>query len=63
MTIVDEVKKGIPSIKAGLPSALTLTPIFDQSVLMRASTSCSMTQKYLIQGAANHKSAKQAQLA
>ena len=37
LTIVDEVKKAIPSIKAGLPSALTLTPIFDQSVLVRAS--------------------------
>jgi CzcA family heavy metal efflux pump len=37
LTIVDQVKKAIPSIKAGLPSALTLTPIFDQSVLVRAS--------------------------
>jgi multidrug efflux pump subunit AcrB len=37
LTIVDEVKKAIPSIKARLPSALTLTPIFDQSVLVRAS--------------------------
>src|ERR1700730_2530410 len=37
LTIVDEVKKAIPSIKDGLPSALTLTPIFDQSVLVRAS--------------------------
>src|SRR5580698_3614528 len=37
LTIVDQVKKAIPRIKAGLPSALTLTPIFDQSVLVRAS--------------------------
>ena len=37
LTIVDQVKAAIPKIKAGLPSALTLTPIFDQSVLVRAS--------------------------
>jgi CzcA family heavy metal efflux pump len=37
LTIVDQVKAAIPRIKAGLPSALTLTPIFDQSVLVRAS--------------------------
>ena len=37
ITIVDQVKAEIPRIKAGLPSALTLTPIFDQSVLVRAS--------------------------
>src|ERR1700746_618235 len=37
LTIVDEVKAAIPKIKAGLPSALTLTPIFDQSVIVRAS--------------------------
>jgi multidrug efflux pump subunit AcrB len=37
LTIVDAVKKALPRIKAGLPSALTLTPIFDQSVLVRAS--------------------------
>jgi CzcA family heavy metal efflux pump len=37
LTIVDEVKVALPRIKAGLPSALTLTPIFDQSVLVRAS--------------------------
>jgi multidrug efflux pump subunit AcrB len=37
LTIVDEVKAVFPRIKAGLPSALTLTPIFDQSVLVRAS--------------------------
>src|SRR6201998_4794617 len=37
ITIVDEVKAAIPKIKAGLPDALTLTPIFDQSVIVRAS--------------------------
>ena len=37
ITIVDEVKAAIPKIKAGLPPALTLTPIFDQSVIVRAS--------------------------
>jgi len=37
LTIADQVKKALPRIKAGLPSALTLTPIFDQSVLVRAS--------------------------
>ena len=37
LTIVDQVRKALPRIKAGLPSALTLTPIFDQSVLVRAS--------------------------
>ena len=34
---MDEVKAAIPKIKAGLPAALTLTPIFDQSVIVRAS--------------------------
>jgi CzcA family heavy metal efflux pump len=37
LTIVDQVKAALPRIKAGLPPALTLTPIFDQSVLVRAS--------------------------
>ncbi len=37
LTIVDEVKAAIPKIKAGLPAALTMTPIFDQSVIVRAS--------------------------
>jgi CzcA family heavy metal efflux pump len=37
LTIVDEVRAAIPKIKAGLPAALTLTPIFDQSVIVRAS--------------------------
>ena len=37
LTIVDQVKEAIPRIKAGLPSALTITPLFDQSVIVRAS--------------------------
>jgi multidrug efflux pump subunit AcrB len=37
LTIVDQVRAAIPKIKAGLPSALTLTPLFDQSVMVRAS--------------------------
>jgi CzcA family heavy metal efflux pump len=37
LTIVDQVRAAIPKIKAGLPPALTMTPIFDQSVIVRAS--------------------------
>jgi CzcA family heavy metal efflux pump len=37
ITIVDQVKKAIPRIKAGLPSALTITPLFDQSIIVKAS--------------------------
>ena len=37
LTIVDQVKAAIPRIKAGLPSQLTITPIFDQSVIVRGS--------------------------
>jgi len=37
LAIVGQVRAAIPKIKAGLPSALTLTPLFDQSVLVRAS--------------------------
>ncbi len=37
ITIVNQVKKSLPDIKAGLPSALTITPLFDQSVLVKAS--------------------------
>jgi multidrug efflux pump subunit AcrB len=37
ITIVDQVKQAIPRIKAGLPSALTITPLFDQSILVKAS--------------------------
>jgi multidrug efflux pump subunit AcrB len=37
LAIVDQVKAAIPRIKAGLPSQLTVTPLFDQSVIVRAS--------------------------
>ena len=37
LTIVDQVKAAIPRIKAALPSQLTITPLFDQSVIVRAS--------------------------
>jgi CzcA family heavy metal efflux pump len=37
ITIVDQVKQAIPRIKAGLPSALTITPLFDQSIIVKAS--------------------------
>jgi multidrug efflux pump subunit AcrB len=37
LTIVSQVKAAIPRIKAGLPSSLTITPIFDQSVIVRGS--------------------------
>jgi multidrug efflux pump subunit AcrB len=37
LTIVDQVKASLPRIKAGLPSQLTITPLFDQSVIVRAS--------------------------
>jgi multidrug efflux pump subunit AcrB len=37
LTIVEQVKAALPRIKAGLPSALSITPIFDQSVIVRAS--------------------------
>jgi multidrug efflux pump subunit AcrB len=37
LTIVSQVKAALPRIKAGLPSALTITPIFDQSVIVRGS--------------------------
>ncbi|HEY4048161.1 MAG TPA: efflux RND transporter permease subunit [Acidobacteriaceae bacterium] len=37
LTIVSQVKAVLPRIKAGLPSALTITPIFDQSVIVRGS--------------------------
>ena len=37
ITIVDQVKQAIPRIKAGLPSSLTITPLFDQSILVKAS--------------------------
>jgi CzcA family heavy metal efflux pump len=37
ITIVDQVKQAIPRIKAGLPNALTITPLFDQSIIVKAS--------------------------
>ncbi len=37
LTIVKQVKAALPRIKAGLPAALTITPIFDQSVIVRGS--------------------------
>ena len=37
LTIVDQVKAALPRLKAGLPSQLTITPLFDQSVIVRAS--------------------------
>jgi multidrug efflux pump subunit AcrB len=37
LTIVEQVKEALPRIKAGLPSGLTITPIFDQSVIVRGS--------------------------
>jgi len=37
LTIVSQVKAAIPRIKAGLPSSLIITPIFDQSVIVRGS--------------------------
>jgi multidrug efflux pump subunit AcrB len=37
LTIVSQVKAAIPRIKAGLPGSLTITPIFDQSVIVRGS--------------------------
>ncbi|MDQ1471798.1 MAG: hypothetical protein QOJ99_3278 [Bryobacterales bacterium] len=37
ISIVDNVKAALPRIKAGLPGALTITPLFDQSVIVKAS--------------------------
>jgi multidrug efflux pump subunit AcrB len=37
LTIVQQAKAALPRIKAGLPSELTITPLFDQSVIVRAS--------------------------
>jgi multidrug efflux pump subunit AcrB len=37
LTIVQQAKAALPRIKAGLPSQLTITPLFDQSVIVRAS--------------------------
>jgi multidrug efflux pump subunit AcrB len=35
--IVDGIKQSIPKVKAGLPPALKITPLFDQSVFVRES--------------------------
>ena len=37
LTIVSQVKAALPRIKAALPSALTITPLFDQSVIVKGS--------------------------
>ncbi len=39
LDIVNGVRKSIPRIKAGLPNALKITPLFDQSVFVRNSIS------------------------
>jgi multidrug efflux pump subunit AcrB len=36
LSIVSDVKKSIPHILAGLPKALHITPLFDQSIFVRA---------------------------
>ncbi len=37
LDIVNEVKKALPRVKADLPSALNITPMFDQSIFVRTS--------------------------
>jgi multidrug efflux pump subunit AcrB len=37
LDIVKEVKASLPKVKAGLPPALTITPLFDQSIFVRNS--------------------------
>jgi len=37
LDIVDGIKKSIPLVKAGLPGALKITPLFDQSIFVRES--------------------------
>ena len=39
LSIVSDVKKMLPRIKASLPAELNITPLFDQSVFVRASVS------------------------
>ena len=39
LEIVDSVKQSIPRVKAGLPSSLKITPLFDQSIFVRSSIS------------------------
>jgi CzcA family heavy metal efflux pump len=37
LDIVNDIKKAIPRVKADLPPALRITPLFDQSIFVRAS--------------------------
>ena len=37
LNIVNAVKEALPRVKAGLPPALQITPLFDQSIFVRAS--------------------------
>ena len=37
LDIVESVRKAIPLVKAGLPPALQITPLFDQSIFVRSS--------------------------
>ncbi len=39
LDIVDGVKNALPRVKAGLPSELKITPLFDQSIFVRSSIS------------------------
>jgi multidrug efflux pump subunit AcrB len=39
LDIVNAVKQALPRVKAGLPPALRITPLFDQSIFVRASIS------------------------
>ena len=39
LSIVSGVKQAIPRVRAGLPDALTITPLFDQSIFVRESIS------------------------
>jgi CzcA family heavy metal efflux pump len=37
LDIVQQTKEAIPRVKAGLPDALTITPLFDQSIFVKSS--------------------------
>ncbi len=39
LNIVSDTRKALPRVKAGLPPALTITPLFDQSIFVRESIS------------------------
>ncbi len=39
LDIVDGIKNALPRVKAGLPSELKITPLFDQSIFVRSSIS------------------------